>query len=436
MIEWAPEAPIGTPYWWTDSPQTELVNGLPDRCDVLVIGAGYTGLSAARVASDGGASVCVLDAGDPGKGASTRNGGMFGAHPRFAWDKLEQMFGRDVADGVFSEASAALDWVKNLIVSEGIDCDLTQTGRIQLAWTRKHAVAQKELAAKIKETSDVAVDVVSRDGLSQEITSEKYFGGLLFSDHCAIHPAKFHAGLLNAVLKRDVAVIGNTPVTGLERVGTGFQAKTPAGDIQAEKVILATNGYTPDLFRWHQARVFPLPSFIIATEELPSNLIGHLAPGRRMMVETRARHSYYRISPDGKRILWGGRSSMVPKDPKKSAQLLADTMTEVWPELEGVKISHSWTGFTGFSFNQMPQVGMHEGVHFAMGYTGSGTVMAPYLGGKAAYQALGDERGKTAYSNTALKPSWLHPFSKPHFLHAANFWYRNWVDRVEGWQAR
>jgi len=196
-------------------------------------------------------------------------------------------------------------------------------------------------------------------------------------------------------------------------------------------VILATNGYTPPGFRWHQKRVFALPSFLIATEPLSQNLLGQLAPGRRMMVETRARHSYYRLSPDGTRLLFGGRAFMRPVAPEIAAKRLFETMCDIWPDLEGTRLSHAWTGNTGYSFSHMPQVGEVGGMHYALGFSGSGTVMAPYLGAKVAYRALGDARGKTAYADTPLKTHWLHPFRRPYFLTAADLWYHHWVDRWE-----
>jgi len=153
-------------------------------------------------------------------------------------------------------------------------------------------------------------------------------------------------------------------------------------------------------------------------------------------VETRARHSYFRISPDGTRLLYGGRAAMVNIDLGKAAERQRETMCQVWPELHDVKLSHVWSGNTGYSFTHAPNVGEDRGLHHAMGFSGSGTVMAPYLGAKAAYQAMGDGRGKTAFSHTAFSGYWAHPFDKPHFLKAADIWYRNFVDRKESWQSR
>ncbi|UXX82709.1 NAD(P)/FAD-dependent oxidoreductase [Roseovarius pelagicus] len=435
-LRWTDAAKPGTPYWWDALENPAPDDPLPESCDLLVIGAGYTGLSAAIAAHDCGARVAVVDADIPGRGASTRNGGMFGAHPRLGWDELRRRFDAATADNIFAEAPDALAWARALIADEAIICDLQQTGRIQLAWSASHFENQKRLARTIRDKSTVNVQIVDRADLSTEITTEQYFGGIVFPEHCGLHPAKYHAGLIAAARRRGIPITGHARVQQVERTDAGHIASTPKGKIKARKVVLATNGYTTKPFRWQIRRVFALPSYLIATEPLPADLIAHLVPGGRMMVETRARHSYFRISPDGTRLLYGGRAAMVDVDLQTAAERLHATMCEVWPELEQTRLSHVWTGNTGYSFTHMPHVGCHDGVHYAMGFSGSGTVMAPYLGAKAAWQALGDPRGETAYSNTAFAPSWLHPSSNPHFLQAANLWYRSYVDWSENRQGR
>ena len=124
-----------TPYWWEDRPPApDLTPQPPARTDLLVIGAGYTGLSAAIAAHDAGANVTIVEADQPGIGASTRNGGMFGAHPRLGLARLTKLYGQETAEGVFSEATPALNFVRDLQIRENIDCDFQQSGRIAMAW--------------------------------------------------------------------------------------------------------------------------------------------------------------------------------------------------------------------------------------------------------------------------------------------------------------
>ncbi|MEM6375652.1 MAG: FAD-dependent oxidoreductase [Pseudomonadota bacterium] len=435
-MNWQPEAEIGTPYWWEEARPVPTDDVLPERCDVAIIGAGYTGLSAAIAARDCGASVVVLEAGTPGQGASSRNGGMFGAHPRLSRERLVRYFGAATADAILAEAAPALDWARNFIEREEIDCDFEQTGRIQLAYTKAQAGAQLKLVETLKGVAGVEAHAVARKDLTQEIETPLYHGAIVFPDHGALHPAKYHQGMMRAARRRDITIVSHAPVAQIKKEGASFALQGPRGTIRAGRVVLATNGYTAWPFLWHLRRIFPVPSFMIATEALPANLLGHLAPGRRMMVETRARHSYFRLSPDGKRVLFGGRAALRDVPLLQAAAQLRRTMVEIWPELAATRISHAWSGYTGFSFRQMPHVGQLDGISYAMGYSGSGTVMAPYLGAKAGWLAVGDARAETPYQQTHLTRHILHPFQRPHFLRAADLWYRFGVDRLEKRQSR
>ncbi|MEM9851497.1 MAG: FAD-binding oxidoreductase, partial [Pseudomonadota bacterium] len=421
-----------TPYWWDDgAPCPDLPRTPPDNADVLIVGAGFTGLSAAIWASRGGAAVTVVDAGVPGEGASTRNGGMAGAHPRLSLSATAARWGHDTAVAMFNEAHAAYDHLAGLIDDFAIDCDYTLTGRIQLAWTAADFAAQKAMAADMARDTRFPVEVVERRNLGQHIATRRYFGGLYYPTHGALHPRKLHDGLMAAALDLGVTVVGNCPIWDIAPRGGGHEARHPGGTIIADKVILATNGYTSGggVFRWLRRRVFPLPSFIVATEQLSPNLVAALAPGGRMMVETRARHSYFRVSPDGTRILWGGRASMTPISAETAAARLRSSIEDIWPDLKDVRLTHSWTGNTGFAFEQSPHVGVRDGVHFAMGYCGGGVVLAPYLGMKAAHQALGNHRGQTAYTATEFATRPWHPGGRPWFLYGANAWFTQVVDR-------
>ena len=422
------------PYWWETDQKIVLEKyALPETLDVLVVGAGYTGLAAGIIANGLGAKTLIVDAEDIGNGASTRNGGMFGAHPRVGWEQLSSNFGKETADQIFKEAFDSLTFVRDLISSEKINCDLIESGRLQLAWSQNDHEKQKKLVSVIEEKSNINVKIIPRNELVNEIKTERYYGGILFEDHCGINPFKFHNGLINALRRKEVPIVENMPVFSIERKGDRFKIHCGTKVIYARNVVMATNGYTKHSFKWFKKRVFPVPSFLIATEDLPSELIQELSPQGRMMVETRLKYSYFRISPNGKKIIFGGRAAMKPIPLILAAQRLKIVMHDIWPELKKYRLSHVWTGFTGYSFNHIPHVGQYNGIHYAMGYSGSGTVLAAYLGAKAAYQALNDPRGKTGYSNTSFKTSPFHIFERPHFLSVADFWYRNISDR---WQNR
>jgi glycine/D-amino acid oxidase-like deaminating enzyme len=438
MSLFAPDAaPPGHPYWWDHgAPVPPLPERPPPRADLLVIGAGYTGLGAAIAAAEAGAEVVAVDAGVPGQGASTRNGGMFGAHPRLPYQTLASRFGAEVARGVYGEARVAYEHTAGLIEREAIACDFQPTGRIQLAWTRADFAAQRRLVEAVTAVSDIRMEIVEREALAAEIATDRYFGAIRFPDHAAVHPRKLHDGMLAAALRRGVTVVANCPVAAVEPEGSGFAADTTSGRIVARRVVLAGNGYTRGAFRWLRRRVFPLPSFLLATEPLDPGLLARLAPGRRMMVETRARHAYYRLSPDGGRILFGGRAAMTPMPPERAAARLHRTMTDIWPELAGVRLTHAWSGMTGFAFTHMPHVGAWRGMQYALGYSGSGVALAPYLGAKAAFRGLGDPRGATAYAATRFATRAFHPGGAPWFLHAADLWFRHVVDRRQDAAAR
>ncbi len=366
MSLFTPEAKPKRPYWWDGVTWPDLPDDPPDTVDLLIIGGGYTGLSAAITAHDAGAKVVVIDSGRPGEGASTRNGGMLGAHPRLGWDLLAKRYGAAAADSLYAEAGAALDWVKAMIATEGIDCDFEETGRIQLAYTGAQFETQKAMAAQVSAKGGVPCEILERAALDAEIATPLYKGGMIFPNHGGLHPAKYHLGMLDAVLRRGIPVVSSCPALKVVRVKGAMQAVTPRGPIRADKVLLATNGYTGVQFPWFSARVFPVPSYLIATEPLDPGLIARLAPGRRMMVETRAKHSYFRVSPDGSRIIFGGRAALVDIGLKKAAARLHRTMTEIWPELSDVRLSHVWSGNTGYTFGHMPHVGMRDGMHYAL----------------------------------------------------------------------
>ena len=186
---------------------------------------------------------------------------------------------------------------------------------------------------------------------------------------------------------------------------------------------MATNGYTGPLSPWHRRRVIPIGSYIIATEALPESLVDALIPKNRIVSDTRRVVYYFRASPDRRRILFGGRVSLAETDPAASGPLLYREMVRLFPELAGYRVSHSWMGYVGYTFDTLAHTGEHDGVHYAMGYCGSGVGMAGYLGMRLGQRILGRKAGWTGYAETGF-PARPYYFGKPWFLAPAVHWYR------------
>jgi len=184
----------------------------------------------------------------------------------------------------------------------------------------------------------------------------------------------------------------NTKVTEIHRHGGAFRVTTGRGIVDARNVLLATNGYTGPEFPYFARRIVPIGSYIIATEPMDRKTIDALMPGCELLIDTRRAASYLRTSPDRTRILYGGRVAAAEIDALTSAPRLKAILDTIFPALRETRITHSWMGFTGFTFDELPHLGSHDGVHYAMGYCGTGTAMATYLGHLVALEILGVER--------------------------------------------
>ncbi|WPZ37185.1 FAD-dependent oxidoreductase (plasmid) [Thalassobaculum sp. OXR-137] len=421
-----------TPYWWRDAPLRELPRAEPPAaCDVVVIGGGYAGLNAAMTLADHGRSVCVLEAQRFGEGASSRNGGMVsgGANVGKSTD-LARKIGEQAYRELLLDARESLDHFERVIADEGIDCDHQPVGRFTGAWTPKHYAALKAKAERLSRDSGGKAYLVPLEQQHEYIGSERYFGGMVVERTAGIQPARYLGGLLDAALRRGVTALDRTPALGLSGGPGNFEVTTPSGAIRARDVLVSVNGYANTATRWERNRTIPVASDAIATEEIGEGRVRELFPQWHMMGETKRILNYFRPSPDRKRVIFGGRATFAADaDVGRAARILHGRLVTIFPQLEGVRLSHAWSGNVAFTFRRIPHMGVHDGVHFCFGCNGSGVAMMSYLGHRTAEKLLGVEERPCGFERMA--PLSL-PFyaGRPWFLPAVGSWW-GLLDRLE-----
>ncbi len=417
-------ATLSRPIWLEDAPlRPATKQPLPRRADLVIAGSGYTGLSAAVEAARGGMSVLVLDRGPIGAGCSTRNGGQLASSIKPEFGTLAARHGDDLARRIRAEGYAALAHTEEMIAANGIDCDWQKTGRYLAAHSPKQYEGLEQWAEARHRAGEPEITLVPRAEQHSELGSDRYFGGAISPFNGAVHPAKLHAGLLRVAEASGVTVQGGREVTGIQRDGAGFLVQVGGASVQARHVLIATNGYSGPLSPWLQRRVIPIGSYMLATEELPPALAATLIPQGRMVIDTRRVVIYFRMSPDGKRLIFGGRAALMEADPAKSLPRLYQMMLDVFPQLAGTAVSHSWNGFVAYTFDELPHIGVQDGVHYCMGYCGSGISLSLYFGMRAGQQILGRAEGATALDGLKFQTRPLY-YGTPWFLAPSVAYYR------------
>ncbi len=416
------------PYWWDHSPRPHLPEmSPPGKVDVVVVGSGYTGLNAALVTARAGRSTLVLEKDRIGEGCSTRNGGQISTSVKPSFAELSRRHGPEVAREIHAEGREALRWIGEFTREEGIDCGFSVCGRFQAAHSPTAFEALRRGARDQTPGLEVDMEIVPRAEQHREIGTDAYHGGVLLPRHAVLDPGRYHAGLVERVQTAGATIVDRCPATHIERDGPGFVVVTPRGRIATRDVVIATNGYTGTVTPWLRRRVIPIGSYVIATEPMPPVLMQTIIPRGRIVSDTRKVVYYYRLSPDGTRMIFGGRVSHAETDPRVSGPLLHAEMTRLFPQLARARISHSWMGFVAYTFDTLAHAGMHDGMYYAMGYCGSGVSMASYLGMRTGQKLLGLKEGATGFDRT---PFQTRPFytGKPWFLAASVLYYR-WRDR-------
>ncbi len=418
--------PAFSPWWWEGVPAIPVpARDPPAEAEFAVIGAGYTGLAAALALAEAGRDVVVLEAGQPCRAASGLNGGMAGADLAHDWFALEARFGRARAAALVREGLAALRSLESLLARTGIDAEYRPCGRLKVAVSDAQFETLKRAAAAAAAILEVEPEIVPRSGLADHLASPGYHGGIVWPLGGGLHPYKLAQGLVGAAQKAGAALVPHCPVYRIdpEAAGAGFRLLTPFGGLRARRVVVASNARSPKSFRYMRRRQVPVGSYMIATEEIGRDAVRAAIPCGRMVVDGFHRLHYFRASPDGTRILFGGRPQVLGEGPAACAARLARDMRRILPALADVDVSHAWSGMLGFALDKLPHIAEPwPGIVACGGYGGSGVAMSVHLGTRAAQRLLGRGEGATAFDELPFPTSFLH-HGLPWFLPAVMGWY-------------
>jgi len=425
-----------TPYWWEAYKPTagELVD-VPRTARVAIVGGGYAGLSTAFELAKHGVDAVVLEAYELGSGASTRNGGAVsgGVNVGKSFSGKTLAVDRDRVDRILSDAADAFGLIDRLIDEERIACFWEKPGRFVGAWARRHYDAQSRRLAMLNAAAQSGAYMVPRERQREEIASDYYFGGMVVERSGKLHPALYYQGLLDACRRRGVPVCARAAATRIGREGSGWRVETARGTLSAGDVVVATNGYTGSLTPALRRRVVPIASHIIATEELPLDLAASLIPRARTLSDTKRVLCYYRMSPDGMRMVFGGRARFTQVDATVSAPILHRYMTDRFPQLRGVKVTHAWTGNVAFTLDALPHMGCRDDLHYCLGCNGSGVAMMTYLGWQTARKIARVANYACSFDTEEFPDHPLYS-GNPWFLPVVGGYYRlrDHLDRLVG----
>ncbi|GMQ76516.1 MAG: FAD-binding oxidoreductase [Gammaproteobacteria bacterium] len=359
------------------------------QVDIAVVGAGFTGLSAALHLAEVGHAVRVLEAVQPGWGASGRNGGQVNPGWKLLPKEIETLHGRQQGRRINAMAHAACDLVFDLIDRHGIDCDAERPGYVQGAQSRR-GITFLENWARQWTARGAPVELLSRRETGELLGTEIYLRALLDRRGGNIQPLSYARGLARAAMAAGAEIHADSPALSLRRDAGGWKLETSNGSLRAQQVLICTNGYTGSLWPGLAAVVVPVPSFVAASEPLDDTRRAAILPGRHAVSETRRVQVYYRMDADGRFVI-GGRGHLFDAAEMGEVAHVHAEACRLYPTLAGVKWQFHWGGYTAMTLSHTPKLmALAPGLHAGMGYNGRGIAMATMMGKQLAMAVAGE----------------------------------------------
>jgi gamma-glutamylputrescine oxidase len=382
----------GSYYAATANPAPSLPPLVGDvEADLVVVGGGCTGLSAALEAAERGLSVILLEGGRIGWGASGRNGGQMIPGLRKGAAELVKAYGKERARALFDLALEARTLVLERIARHAIACDLKTTGHLLAAIKASDLSAMDEEAECLDRVMGYPhVERLSATQAREQVDSP-YHGGLLDRLGGHMHPLNYTLGLAEAARTAGATFYEHSQAIGLAQTAAGVRVTTDRGAVRARHAILAGDALLNGLEPRVNSRIMPVANYVVATERLGA-LAGRLIPADVAVSDTRFVVNYYRLTADG-RLLFGGGERYTPDPPRDIAGFVRPHMERVFPRLRGRSITNAWGGLVSVTLTRLPHVGRQGEVLFAHGYSGMGVILST-LAGKLLVEALAGESAR------------------------------------------
>ncbi|MEW9674240.1 NAD(P)/FAD-dependent oxidoreductase [Ammoniphilus sp. 3BR4] len=373
-------------YWAATANPSPRRHALDRRIqtDVAIIGGGFTGLATSYFLGKLGIKSIVLEQNRVGWGASGRNGGMVTTGFKKSASSMAKRWGLEEAKKMLNLSVDAIKLVNRIVKEHNIQCSYSQCGSIKMAFKPSHFDHLKRQHEYMLKNFDYPTTLVERSSMQEELRSNLYYGGLIDPHSDSFHPLNYAIGLAEIAEDLGASIYEETPVLSIQKKGTKFDLKTPNGAVQADELVVATNAYTSEITKKLSKSIMPIGSHILTTEPLPKELTKKLIPKKRMVTDTKNFLYYFRLTPDGQRILFGGRVSFDSNpnrvDEEKLYTDLRENLLTVFPELNEFKIDYKWGGLTAFTMDMFPHIGkLEDGTHFALGYCGHGVAQSTLL---------------------------------------------------------
>jgi len=374
---------------------------------VAVIGGGFTGLSAALHLAEQGTDVVVLEAHEPGWGASGRNGGQVNPGLKPDPDTVVRDFGAELGERMVAMSWGAPNTAFEIIRRHQIQCDASQTGTIRAAWMQANVA---DIRAAFEQAAKRHLPVEFLDaGRMREVTgTDRYLSAVLDRSGGHVNPLGYARGLAQAAIQAGAAVHGGTPVTKIWRDGGTWHVQTPTGTVHADRIVLGTNGYTDAIWPDLRETVVPVFSAVVASEPLSDEMARAIFPIRASLYELGKITTYYRLDRQN-RVLMGGRSAQRPIEGPEELGFLRRYAERLWPQMKGIRWTHGWNGQLAVTADSYPHI--HEpapGVTACLGYNGRGVAMASAMGPQLTKRILGGSQAEIDMPITDLKPVPFH----------------------------